>query len=470
MNTDRVADSTPSQAASSPYASLRLLYAPDSKADESRTWAFSSKSLMIGRLECPESIGLGDRRVSERHAIVSLQAGGSAPIASIKDLGSTNGLFVNGHRVTAATLSDGDLIRVGCCLLLFRMEDASLGELGTELEFLEELLRGESPSIRELRYELAAAAPEPVEVLLLGESGSGKELAARGVHLASPRRSGPFVALNCATIPAALAESQLFGHAAGAFTGAREKNSGFFVAAHGGTLFLDEIGELSPELQPKLLRVLEERQVTPVGGTTARSVDVRIVAATNRDLRGAVAAGDFRGDLYARLASYPIRLPPLRQRREDILPLLLHFYGELPPRISPRLAEALVLYAWPYNVRELKKMAEAMRVLSRRHSELDLPHVTDRLWPLDKGPIELPGRQELRLSGTSLPVGQPGTDHQASSRKQAHQHLSRETLARLLAEHRGVISYVAEAAGRSRKHIRRLIEQFGLDKNVYRSP
>ncbi len=230
-------------------------------------------------------------------------------------------------------------------------------------------LVGESPRMRAVREQIARCAATVGTVLVTGESGTGKELVARAVHAAGPRRDGPFVPVNCGAIPETLLESQLFGHVRGAFTGAIHASPGLFAAAAGGTLFLDEIGELPAPLQVKLLRVIEEKQVWPVGATRPVPVDVRIVASTNRDLPGEVAAGRFRADLFYRLDVLQIRLPPLRERRGDIPRLVEHFLGRIAARLGrpcPRLDTAalgvLVNHEWPGNVRELANVLERAMV------------------------------------------------------------------------------------------------------------
>jgi DNA-binding NtrC family response regulator len=240
---------------------------------------------------------------------------------------------------------------------------------------------GSSPSLRRVMDVATQAAPSQATVLVLGESGTGKELLARYIHERSARARGPFVAVNCAAIPETILESELFGHERGAFTGAMGKKDGRFARAGGGTLFLDEIGELSPSVQVKLLRVLQEGEYEPVGGHTTKA-DVRIVAATNRDLVAEVAAGRFREDLYYRLDVIAITAPPLRARREDIPLLVDHFLGLYcakngRPRLHPTRAvlERLMDYAWPGNVRELENVIERAVVLSRSDAlaETDLP-------------------------------------------------------------------------------------------------
>jgi len=230
---------------------------------------------------------------------------------------------------------------------------------------------GESPAIRTVQSEAQRVATTDATVLLEGESGTGKELFARAIHELSSRRKRPFVAINCAAIPETLIESELFGHERGSFTGATARRLGKFELADGGTIFLDEIGELSPATQGKLLRVLQERSFHRVGGTISLQVDVRILAASNRPLDRMVAQGLFREDLYYRVRVFPIRIPPLRDRPEDIDPLVDRFLGHLPQelgkkglRLAPAARERLRAYEWPGNVRELRNCLERAIILS----------------------------------------------------------------------------------------------------------
>ncbi|MDA0189107.1 MAG: sigma-54 dependent transcriptional regulator [Proteobacteria bacterium] len=241
-----------------------------------------------------------------------------------------------------------------------------LAELGAEVDGLV----GHSLAIQHLRGLIKRIAPMPSTVLLAGESGTGKEVTARALHQMSPRAARPFVPVNCAAIAAELIESELFGHVKGAFSGASESRNGLFYYAHGGTLFLDEIGELPLAMQTKLLRVLEERRIRPVGSEKEVPVDVRIIAATNRDLPAEVAAGNFRQDLYFRIAVLDIVIPPLRDRREDIADLAMHFMsllstqlGVAPLPLSVDILARLSGYSWPGNVRELKNFIERSLIL-----------------------------------------------------------------------------------------------------------
>ncbi|HVS02827.1 MAG TPA: sigma-54 dependent transcriptional regulator, partial [Thermoanaerobaculia bacterium] len=236
-------------------------------------------------------------------------------------------------------------------------------------------LIGDSSAIRRLRETVERAAPTPATVLITGESGTGKELVARAVHRGSPRRSGPLVQVNCAAIPEELIESELFGHEKGSFTGAVRKQAGKFVLAHGGTIFLDEVGDMSARTQAKVLRVLQNGEVEPVGAEKTIRVDVRVVAATNRDLEAEIAAGRFRGDLYYRLNVVPLRTPPLREHLED-LPVLVGYFvrrfsaaNNYPPKaFDAEALEQLRAMPWKGNVRELRNLIERLLILSPGHT------------------------------------------------------------------------------------------------------
>ncbi|MET0406066.1 MAG: sigma-54 dependent transcriptional regulator [Cystobacter sp.] len=244
---------------------------------------------------------------------------------------------------------------------------------------------GESPALRRVYELIDRVADSDTSVLITGESGTGKEVAARALHTRGRRNAGPFVAINCAAMPEALLESELFGHVKGAFTDAKASRPGLFVKAHGGTLFLDEVGELPLTLQPKLLRALQERMVRPVGGETEVAFDARIVAATNRDLELAVEEGRFREDLYYRLNVIGVELPPLRARGNDVLLLAQRFLEHFATRsgkrvvgLSPAVAQRLLAYSWPGNVRELQNCIERAVALTT-YEQLTVEDLPDRI-------------------------------------------------------------------------------------------
>jgi DNA-binding NtrC family response regulator len=409
------------------------------------SWSIASGTTELGR----EPNGaqhialLGDPHLSRQHAILERRG----QTLHIRDADSRNGTFVNGHQVTASPLVDGDIIRLSDTVLMIRFQpddsmDADVPEL-----------IGDSPAIGQLRHFVGLTGPTEATAVLIGETGTGKGVMARAIHRASPRSDGPFVAINCAAIPEALAESALFGHRAGAFTGAARDTKGYFRAADGGTLFMDEIGELPETVQPKLLHAIEERAVVPVGSTAPVECDIRIVAATTVDLTAAVQAGTFRPDLYARIADMVISLPPLRSRTEDVLPLLGLFLGDGSPPLHPNLAEALVLYHWPFNVRELKAVATELGVRGQGHDRLELKLIQHRM---------------VDLSLSEGVEEQPRPEPRAPSVRRTSPP-SREEVIALLKEHNGVVSELARSAGRSRKQIYRWLTQYELDPKDYRS-
>jgi len=304
---------------------------------------------------------------------------------------------------------------------------------------------GQSPSMQQVFAIIDRAAAVKATVLISGESGTGKEMVARALHEAGPRKGGPFLALNCGAIPENLIESTLFGHGRGAFTGADQKTRGYFQAANGGTLLLDEIGELPLGMQSKLLRVLEDGQITPVGTTAPQKVDVRIVAATNRELETEAREGKFRQDLYFRLNVVKIHLPALRERRED-LPLLTRFFldevcrqnGFEPREIDPSLLEAFSHYDWPGNVRELKNTLESLVILSGKHtlSAEDLP---EKFFQESTVGNDSDSSSELNLTN-----------------------LSKQTIMKALEACRGNRTEAAKQLGISRRTLHRRLNEFGL--------
>jgi transcriptional regulator with PAS, ATPase and Fis domain len=304
---------------------------------------------------------LSDNTVSREHLRISLQPDG----VLLRDPGSTNGTWMGTMRVESITIATDVVLTLGSTTIALRVEAAPLDlPVSTSARFGNAL--GESNAMRHLFAVLERAARSEATVLLEGESGVGKEILAQAIHAASPRAQGPFVPVDCGAIPPTLIESELFGHERGAFTGADRARVGAFEQANGGTLFLDEIGELPLEMQPKLLRVLETREVRPLGARGTRPLDVRIVAATNRNLGDASRKGDFRLDLFYRLAVVRAMVPPLRDRREDIMPLARAFLRRIPgfeaTDIPPDLAGMLTSYTWPGNVRELRNVMDRYAV------------------------------------------------------------------------------------------------------------
>ena len=310
---------------------------------------------------------------------------------------------------------------------------------------------GESPAIRQLREQVAMAAPTNGRVLIYGENGTGKELVARGIHTQSRRRSNQFVEVNCAAIPEELIESELFGHVRGAFTGAVADRRGKFEVADGGTLFLDEIGDMTLKTQAKVLRVLQEQTMEAVGGASRIRVDVRVVAATNKDLQAEIRAGQFREDLYFRLSVIPIFVPPLRERQEDIPLLADHFmaefaqeYGRRLKRLDPAATRTLQRYAWPGNVRELRNVIERLMIM--------VPG--DAITPSD-------------LSFLDVPLMPPAATAAAGSSEkltlhEARDQFERDLILRTLAEQQGNMSRTADVLGVERSNLYRKMKAFGI--------
>jgi transcriptional regulator with AAA-type ATPase domain len=372
----------------------------------------------------------------------------------ISDQGAKNGTFVNGERVGRAALCDGDIIEIGHTLLIYRAALPAMAVYGVDTPDLDSAaLAGLTPGLATLLPQVAEPlsaleriARMPIPVLLLGSSGTGKEVLARCVHTLSGR-PGAFVAVNCGGIAATLLESQLFGHVKGAFTGATRDEPGLVRAADRGTLFLDEIGDLPLAAQAALLRVLQEREVVPVGGTQPLKVDLRLVAATHRPLDRMVAEGTYRADLLARLAGYRHLLPPLRARREDLGLIIgdLLRRPDIPAASDLRLTTAagrrLLAHDWPLNIRELQQcLAVSTTLATHGLIEADLlaiaPAVTAR-----------------------VSLVEPNVDDPAELRR---------TLVKLLEQHRGNISHVARDLGKARMQIHRWLQRFDLDPGTFR--
>jgi Nif-specific regulatory protein len=323
---------------------------------------------------------------------------------------------------------------------------------------LSDTIVGRGSRMQEVFEAVARVSPSHATVLLRGESGTGKELIARAIHIQGPRAGGPFIKLNCAALPETLLESELFGHERGAFTGAVQARKGRFELADGGTLFLDEIGDMPLGTQAKLLRVIQEKRFERLGGTRTLTVDVRIIAATNRHLERAVAEGTFREDLYYRLNVLPIVLPPLRERREDIPALVEHFLGRFNAengkqvRITGRTLQALLEYPWPGNVRELENVIERLVVLAQRNLVLpeDLPQVITAAagvaGPGGRGPGE---RRAPRDAG-----GEMGATRLRD--------LEREAILAALDRAGGVQARAAEYLGITPRQIRYRLRKFGI--------
>lgn len=315
---------------------------------------------------------------------------------------------------------------------------------------------GESVPMKALRQQLSLAAPTHGRVLIYGESGTGKELVAHALHILSPRAQQPFVEVNCAAIPEELIESELFGHVKGSFTGALEDKVGKFEQADGGTLFLDEVGDMSLRTQSKVLRVIEEQRFTPVGSASNLTVDVRVLAATNKNLDEEIQKGNFREDLFYRLNVIPFYVPPLRDHAEDMTALANHFlaefaraYGRRPKHFSDSAMQVLLRYRWPGNVRELRNLVERLVIMvpgdriERRHLPPGLHH--------DHAP-----------SGVSRPAGARSAAGGFSSLQEARAAYERDYILRKLEENQGNVSRTAEVLGLERSHLYRKMKSLGI--------
>lgn len=397
------------------------------------------RDLRIGRDRDCDLALRGDPGVSRAHA--ELRRDGQTLV--VVDSGSRGGTYVNGHRVRKAELGDGDVVRVGDTVML--VLEAPSGDPGplppVELDPGSGIV-GRSAGLRGVVDRLRRCGPTELCVLVTGEPGVGKELVARHLHRLSGRR-GPFVPVNCASLRPELACSELFGHARGAFSGADSEHQGLFHEAAEGTLLFDEVAELPASVQAQLLRTIETGEVRPVGASRTFQVRTRVLAATNRDLEQAAAAGEFRRDLLARLAQWQIRVPPLRQRKADILPLLRHFldrFGGQDRALTPDLVEAVCVYDWPNNVRELMLAARRLTMAARETPALEVE--------------DLPSMVGIAAEPPPA-VGAPARP-------------TAEELDALLRRHRGNVTDVARGLGCHRVQVHRWIRRHGLEPQKYR--
>jgi transcriptional regulator with GAF, ATPase, and Fis domain len=368
----------------------------------------------------------------------------------VRDLGSTNGTFVEHARITDAVTPVGSVVRVGNTVEVAVRPNLALLEVEPYPESEFEGVIGQSLAMRRIFRVLEGVAGTDATVLLQGETGTGKEVLARAVAQRSGRQE-PFVVVDCGAVTPTLLQSELFGHERGAFTGAVGQRKGAFESANGGTMFLDEIGELPLDVQPMLLRVLEAREFRRVGGNQTQRVDVRVIAATSRDLEREVSSGKFREDLYFRLAVVPVRIPPLRARREDIPALVRHILsrtrgaGELAP--SERTMEWLMQHDWPGNVRELRNLLERAAYMSAAAGsrELLLPTLP-------------PGGSDAAGDFFRFTLDESYRD----ARARIEEEFERRYVAWLLARHGGNLSAAARAVQMDRKHLHVLARKHGL--------
>lgn len=388
---------------------------------------------------------LPDYEISRQHVRLARLEGSW----ELVDLGSKNGTAVNGDAVTRASLVDGDLIEVGSVLFVYRDEtsrptdvaDVDLAAASEAPWASAPLFKTTSVEVERRLHDVAKVAPSMVPTLVRGETGTGKELTARAIHDLSGRR-GPFVPVNCGSLPRSLIESELFGSKRGAFSGSEKDREGLIRHADNGTLFLDEIAELPEESQVALLRVLQEGEVRPVGSTELVRVDVRIVAATHQDLETRIADGRFRQDLYARLVGYVVTLVPLRERREDIGSFIATFLAEAGAAgvtFQRQAARALLQYPYPLNIRELEQALRTARTLADG-GEIRVEHLPEAI------------RNHKRPASDMKPEDQA----------------ARARIIELLREHHGNVSAVGRAMGKAPIQIRRWCKRFEIKIGAFR--
>jgi len=406
-------------------------------------------------------VQLSDSKVSGLHCEIRLDDRGYR----LRDLDSTNGTYVSSLRINDVYIVAGSQIALGGTRLKFD----PLGE-SVEIELADTdrygSMIGRSVKMRELFARLEKLARTDTTVLVTGETGAGKELVAEALHDNSPREKGPFVVLDCGSIPPNLIESELFGHERGAFTGATGSYAGAFERANGGTVFLDEIGELPLNMQPKLLRVLERKEVRRVGGAKTIEVDVRIVAATNRDLGVEVNRGRFREDLYYRLAVARVHVPPLRDRKDDLPLLIDHILATTPGGESAQIAQEtidlMMKHDWPGNVRELRNVIERAVLLAESPENEDSLRRAPAPVPRSEPSVTVTPSQTATSTDAQMTVPVDVTIPFKMAKQNVISEFERRYISRLLAQHDGNISAAARAAGIDRMSIHKMLHRLGL--------
>lgn len=430
---------------------LRVLSGPDEK----KKFDLNQKTTQLGKKE-DNDIVLLDNTVSRHHISIEM----TSDSYLLKDLGSTNGTYINGLKVKEAYLTPGDVIKIGNSEIEFTAFDEKVRVEPSPHTTFGELV-GKSRKMRQIFGLLEKIAPSLATVIIEGETGTGKELVAKAIHGASNRADKPFVVFDCSAVAPTLIESELFGHEKGSFTGAIKQRKGAFEAAFGGTVFLDEIGELTLDLQPKLLRALEQREIKRVGGNERIPLDVRVVCATNRDLRNEVDEGNFREDLYYRLSVVKVHLPPLRERPEDI-PLIIKKFlehgrfnrlpnGELKVRrVEDDALKMLQRYQWPGNVRELANVIE--RVVSMADKEtISAPNLSFVFQEIEQN-VEPTERMTV---DTSLPFKE--------AKQKVVEVFEKDYLEELLRRNNYNVSRASREAKIDRKHLRNLLKKYEIN-------
>jgi transcriptional regulator with GAF, ATPase, and Fis domain len=419
----------------------------DAEGDHTATL---ERSTLVGSAARADLV-VNDTTVSRLHAELDPRADG----LWVRDLGSRNGTYVEGVQVIGARVPDGGSIQIGDTVI--RVEASVEGRVPLWPESRFGPMVGGSAPMRELFATLERVAQLDSTVLVTGETGTGKELVASAIHQASPRADKPFVVVDCAALPEQLLESELFGHARGAFTGATGARAGAIESADGGTVFLDEIGELPLGMQPKLLRALESRTIRRLGETGHRRIDVRFVSATNRDLRSMVNAGGFREDLYFRLAVLPVAVPPLRQRLDDVPLLLEHFNPDSPPEWRREILREVLDRPWLGNVRELRNFVE--RALAFGTKQAAAMSDLGAAPPVAPPSVAAPSVPPARLPAAVAPQASAFEASFEKPLREFKEELEREYLRRLLARHGGNVTAAAEAAGIDRTYVHRLVRK-----------
>ena len=438
---------------------------------EVKSHVFDKDSISIGAT-ADNDLVLDDETVSRNHCVIFLE--GSNYL--IRDLDSTNGTFVNRVRVREAWLRPDHVIALGKSEMRFAPVDEKMRIVPSDKQRFGEII-GRDAKMREIYAILEKIAPTDATVVIEGETGTGKEVVARTIHQQSRRNNGPFMVFDCGAVPENLIESELFGHEKGAFTGAITTRQGVFEMANGGTVFLDELGELALDLQPKLLRVLEQREVKRVGGSRPIKVDVRVVAATNRDLESEVRAGRFREDLFYRLSVVRVLLPPLRKRKEDLPILVKHFLrgghfnrdregNTKVTKVSREALDRMIDYDWPGNIRELLNVVERAVSFSESNSieVRDLPdHVAAPRGRIVVGASLPPMAID---AGNTPPSVHPPLPQLNGTFKDAKEQwvasFERDYIEHLLRKNNNNISHAAREAKIDRKYFRKLMRKYSI--------
>ncbi len=432
---------------------------------------FASERTTVGR-ERDNTLSIPEGAVSRYHACVTRRPDG----VWLEDLGSTNGTVVRGRRLERHALDEQDIVRIGDSIFRYAQRDiyayAAYRIVGGCSEVIRPVKHGIRDPLLVGGFQIDAVlshidkiAPAGLSVVVAGESGTGKELVAREIHRRSGR-AGLLQAINCAALPANLLESELFGYRKGAFTGATHDKVGLVQAAHGGTLFLDEIGDMPLDAQVKLLRVLQEKEVLPLGARKAEPVDVRVVCASHRDLDALVREGRFRGDLLARLRETSIHLPALRDRREDLFRLVRHFLeraGRSHVAVSFPYMLALAHYDFPYNVRELENAVKLSLALAES-DRLELRHLPNTIQSALDGHGTRSGPPSMSLR--SPPDDRGGATAQVRNERRGPP--DEAELRGLLSEHRGNIAAIARILGKERMQVHRWLKRYAIDVEDYR--